>query len=143
MIANMEYAQLSDLVETDPTAADIDRSALIGNWINSNPDSNSVALVRAFEADGQLQLQVSAVGPDGPIDWGVASADVFAAGPATNAGAGFACTYDFGFAEARFQAMIMKGLLVLAQFHVFKDDSKRASYFLREYFAKTHEHFSQ
>jgi prophage maintenance system killer protein len=36
----------------------------------------------------------------------------------------------------------MKGLLVLAQFHLFKDDNKRASYFLREYYAKTHDLFS-
>ena len=38
--------------------------------------------------------------------------------------------------------MLMKGLLVLAQFHLFKDDNKRASYFLREYYAKTHDLFS-
>lgn len=121
----------------------IDHKALIGNWINSNPDTNSIARINITEADGKLQLQVFAVGPDGPIDWGVASAEVFASGPASSTGAGFTCTYDFGFAEARFQAMIMKGLLVLAQFHTFKDDSKRANYFLREYFASTHEHFSQ
>ena len=64
-----------------------------------------------------------------------------AANPASSTGAGFTCTYDFGFAEARFQAMIMKGLLVLAQFHTFKDDSNRANYFLREYYSMTHEHF--
>jgi hypothetical protein len=121
----------------------IDHKALIGNWINSNPDTNSIARINITEADGKLQLQVFAVGPDGPIDWGVASAEVFASGPSSSTGAGFTCTYDFGFAEARFQAMIMKGLLVLAQFHTFKDDSKRANYFLREYFASTHEQFSQ
>jgi len=32
------------------------------------------------------------------------------------------------------QGMIMKGLLVLAQFHSFKDDSNRADYFVREYY---------
>jgi len=35
----------------------------------------------------------------------------------------------------------MKGLLVLAQFHLFKDDSGRADYFLREYFAMSHDRF--
>jgi hypothetical protein len=34
--------------------------------------------------------------------------------------------------------MIMKGLLVLAQFHHFKDDSNRADYFVREYFSLIH-----
>ena len=136
----LQYAQLSDNVEPAPIKK-IDPKALLGHWINSNPDTNSIARINITEANGKLQLQVFAVGPDGLIDWGTASAEVFAAGPASHTGAGFTCTYDFGFAEARFQAMIMKGLLVLAQFHIFKDESKRASYFLREYFAMTHEHF--
>ena len=119
----------------------IDRTALLGNWINSNPDTTSIARVNIVESDGNLQAQVFAVGPDCLIDWGTTNLNVFAAGPASSTGAGFTCTFDFGFAEARMQAMIMKGLLVLAQFHLFKDDSGRASYFLREYYAKTHEHF--
>ena len=135
-----KYAQLSDLVEVDPIK-DIDHKALLGHWINSNPDTNSIARINITEANGKLQLQVFAVGPDGPIDWGTAAAEVFAPNPSSSTGAGFTCTYDFGFAEARFQAMIMKGLLVLAQFHTFKDDSNRANYFLREYYAMTHEHF--
>jgi hypothetical protein len=138
----MQVAQLCDLVQTNPAGnTAIDPRALIGNWINSNPDTNSIARVKIFEANEKLQLQTFAVGPDGLIDWGVTTADVFAANPASSVGAGFACAYDFGFAEARFQGMIMKGLLVLAQFHLFKDDSGRASYFLREYYAMTHEHF--
>ena len=139
-MSKTQYAQLSDQVEPDPITK-IDPKPLLGHWINSNPDTNSIARINITEANGKLQLQVFAVGPEGPIDWGLAPADVFASGPASHNGAGFMCTYDFGFAEARFQAMIMKGLLVLAQFHIFKDDSKRASYFLREYYAMTHEHF--
>jgi hypothetical protein len=116
-------------------------SALVGTWINSNPDTNSVAVVKATEAGGKLELRISAMGPDGFIDWGTAEANVFAATTDSKVGAGFTCRYDFGFAETRLQGMIMKGLLVLAQFHLFKDDSKRASYFLREYFAATHDQF--
>ena len=115
--------------------------ALLGTWINSNPDTNSIARIEATDLHGKLELRISAVGPDGFIDWGVAEAQVFAATPESNIGAGFTCRYDFGFAETRLQGMIMKGLLVLAQFHLFKDESKRASYFLREYYASTHERF--
>lgn len=118
-----------------------DRTALIGNWINSNPDTNSIARIKVSEADGRLQVQVFGIGPDGPIDWGATDAEVFAANAASHVGAGLACRFDFGFAETRLQGMIMKGLLVLAQFHVFNDHSKRADYFLREYFAMTHDHF--
>ena len=117
--------------------------ALLGTWINSNPDTHSVAVVKAMALDGKLKLQVSAVGPDGFIDWGVADAQVFAATPESHAGAGFTCRYEFGHGETRLQGMIMKGLLVLAQFHLFKDDTDRESYFLREYFAATHDRFAK
>src|ERR1044071_3543897 len=135
----MQFAQISDRVESD--LGEIDPSALLGAWINSNLDTTSIARVKISEADGKLQLQVFAMGPEGLIDWGTAPAQVFAGGPTAHAGVGFTCRYDFGFAEARLQAMIMKGLLVLAQFHLFKDDSGRADYFLREYFALSHDRF--
>ena len=115
--------------------------ALLGTWINSNPDTHSVALVKATESDGGLRLQVSAVGPDGLIDWGVAKADVFAATPDSHVGAGFTCRYEFDYGEARLQGMIMKGLLVLAQFHLFNDHTDHEDFFLREYFAATHDRF--
>ena len=141
-MATMHFAQLSDLVKTDtPSNSTLDPAALFGNWINSNPETGSIARIQIFESNGKPQLRVSAVGPDGLIDWGATNVDVFAAGPASHLGTGFTCTFDFGFAEARLQGMIMKGLLVLAQFHLFKDNSKRAGYFLREYYAKAHDHF--
>lgn len=115
--------------------------ALLGTWINSNPDTHSVALVKATESDGRLRLQVSAVGADGLIDWGAADADVFAATPDSHAGAGFTCRYQFDFGETRLQGMIMKGLLVLAQFHLFNDNTEHENFFLREYFAATHDRF--
>ena len=117
--------------------------ALVGTWINSNPDTHSVALVKATDSGGNLRLQVSAVGPDGFVNWGAANAEVFAATPDSHTGAGFTCRYQFAHGETRLQGMIMKGLLVLAQFHLFNDESKRESYFLREYFAATHDRFAK
>lgn len=135
----MRFVQICDRVE--PSAGETTRTALVGTWINSNLDTNSIARVNISDANGKLQLQVFGMGPDGLIDWGTAPAQVFADGPSSHAGVGFTCSFDFGFAEARLQAMIMKGLLVLAQFHLFKDDSGRADYFLREYFAVSHDRF--
>ena len=135
----MQFAQICDRVEVTP--GEVDRKALVGTWINSNLDTNSIARINITDANGKLQLQVFAMGPDGLIDWGTSEAQVFASGPSSHAAAGFTCRYDFGFAETRLQAMIMKGLLVLAQFHLFKDGSGRADYFLREYFALSHDRF--
>jgi hypothetical protein len=133
----LQFAQLSDRIDSGLNGALTD-TALLGVWINSNPDTNGIERMVMSEADGKLSLQVFAVGPEGLIDWGSSTVKVFASQPTSRAGAGFTCTFDFGFVEAELQGMIMKGLLVLAQFHRFKDDSKRADYFVREYFALEH-----
>jgi len=135
----MQFAQLSDNVETAATTeGPIDIGAFPGNWVNSNPDTNGIARLKMSQSNGNLLLQVFAIGPEGLIDWGDEKVSVFTSSPLSRVGAGFTCVFDFGFAEARLQGMIMKGLLVLAQFHRFKDDSRRVSYFVREYFALEH-----
>jgi hypothetical protein len=135
----MQFAQICDRVEIDlAAAAQLDLSAFPGIWVNSNPDTNGIARLLMSEVDGKLSVQVYAIGPDRLIDWGTAEASIFTATPSSQVGAGFTCLFDFGFAETRLQASIVKGLIVLAQFHSFKDESGRADYFIREYFAATH-----
>jgi len=134
----MEFGQIYDRVEIDTPASPVDLSGLPGTWINSNPDTNGIARLVISEAEGNVSLQAYAIGPDGLIDWGAAEVSVFTSAPKSRVAAGFACLYDFGFAETRLQAMILKGLIVLAQFHRFKDNSGRVDYFVREYFALAH-----
>ena len=138
----MEFAQIFDRV--DPNAlpsGPLDVSALPGVWINSNPRTNGIARMVMSELDGKLSLQVFAIGPDGLIDWGVADVNVYGSTPSSHVGTGFSCLFDFGFAESLLQAMMMKGLLVLAELRTFKDSSKRADYFVREYFALEHREY--
>ncbi len=138
----MQFAQLSDRVEnTGPTSVALDPQALPGVWINSNPNTNGIARLVMSDSGGKLSVQAFAVGPDGLIDWGSTDVKVFAGLPTSRVAAGFTCLFDFGFAETELQGMIMKGLLVLAQFHRFKDGSKRADYFVREYYALEHGRF--
>jgi hypothetical protein len=140
----MQFAQLSDDVGTYSVATDalqtgpIDLGAFPGTWVNSNPDTSGIARLQMTQSNGNLSLQVFAIGPDALIDWGTENVSVFTSSPMSRLGAGFTCVFDFGFAETRLQGMITKGLLVLAQFHHFKDDSRRVNYFVREYFALEH-----
>jgi hypothetical protein len=135
----MQFAQLSDEIPAGaaPTGP-IALGAFPGTWVNANPDTNGIARLKMSQANGNLSLQVFAIGPDGLIDWGAENVTVFMSSPLSRVGAGFTCAFDFGFAETRLQGMIMKGLLVLAQFHHFKDQSQRMDYFVREYFALEH-----
>ena len=138
----MEFAQICDRVEIDPGVGPLDISGLPGTWVNSNPDTNGIARLVLSESAGNLSVQAYAVGPDGLIDWGTATAvSVFASRPSARVATGFGCSYDFRFAETRLLGMIMKGLLVLAQLHRFKDESGRADYFVREYYALAHEQY--
>lgn len=133
----MKFAQICDRVEVNGGGA-IDATGLIGTWVNSNPDTQGVARLVVTESDGGLLVRAMAIGPDGLIDWGAVPVMIFGSSPASRVAAGFACRYDFGFGETLLQGMILKGLVVLAQFHTFKDDSKRAGFFVREYFALNH-----
>jgi hypothetical protein len=132
----MQFALISDRVGGDAGPPDV--SGLLGVWVNSNPETQGVARVVLTESGGRLSLRAQAVGPDGLIDWGEADVRAFSSSPSSGAAAGFACRFDFGFAEVLLQAMILKGLIVLAQFHTFKDASGRADFFVREYFALDH-----
>ena len=136
----MGIAQLCDLVE-GPSAGTTNGSTLIGDWINANPATTSIARVEISGPPEKLLLRVLAMGPEGLIDWGVAELSMFSSSPSSSRPAGFTCRYNFGFAETEMKGMIMKGLLVLAQFHRFKDNSHRADYFVREYFALDHGNF--
>ena len=138
----MKFVKICDLVEPPtPPAGQMDIRAFPGDWVNSNSDTSGIARLKVAEANGGLTLQVFAIGPEALVDWGTAPVSLFASTPSSNVGAGFTSVFDFGFAETRLQGMIMKGLLVLAQFHHFKDDSHRAAYFVREYFALDHGRF--
>ena len=138
----MEFAQICDRVEIDAVIGPLDISGLPGTWVNSNPDTNGIARIVMSESAGNLSVQTYAVGPDRLIDWGTAAAvSVFASRPSARVATGFSCSYDFGFVETRLLGMIMKGLLVLAQLHRFKDESGRADYFVREYYALAHEQY--
>ena len=132
----MEFAQIFDQVEPEAISRrPMDLSGLPGVWINSNPHTNGIARMVMSEAEGKLFLHVYAIGPEGLIDWGVEQVQVFGSTPTSGTGAGFSCRFDFGFADSFLQGMIMKGLLVLAELRTFKDQSNRADYFVREYFA--------
>lgn len=139
--------------------APIDPQPLLHQWRNTDRASRGIAEVGCVLRDGELRVQVRAVGPDGLIDWGETSAvlhtDITATGggraaapavtdgkptghyadtTATESGPAFAATYDHGFQRAHLQARIVLGVLVVLTYTEFLDDSGRADYYTRELF---------
>ena len=139
-MSNIEFAQLSDHMECDPIKR-IDPKSLVGHWINSNPDTNSIARINITESNGKLQLQVFAVGPDGPIDWGTRACRSLCIRPDIEHRRRLHVHLRFRFRRSALSGNDHEGTSRAGPVSFFKDDSKRASYFLREYYAMTHEHF--
>jgi hypothetical protein len=138
----MQFAQICDQVEINAASAGtIDHAGLIGTWVNSNPNTTGIARMVVEEINGELSVRTLAIGTTGLIDWGSSEITVYGSSPSSDAAAGFACRYDFGFAETLLQGMLLKGLMVLAQLHRFKDDSDRVPFFVREYYALEHGRF--
>jgi hypothetical protein len=140
--------------------ARIDPAPLLYRWRNTNDATRGVAEIRCELRDDQFVVRVIAAGPEGPVDWGEAVATLYAdisstgggraaADPvtdghptphyadlsATDAGPAFLATYDHGFQRVHLQGRINLGLLVVAAFTTFTDDSGRADYYHREAFA--------
>ena len=111
-------------------AVALDLSVLVGDWRNTNPASGIERIVIAPNADGGVTVHCSSA----VRDWGKVAAAVYAFEFDSDKAGAFSAVYDFGFEEVRLQANVKLGVLVVATFNAFKDDSGRSNYFNREFF---------
>jgi hypothetical protein len=139
----------------------IDAEPLTGNWRNPDTASGGISNLDVELRGGQLYVHAAGFGPDGPIDWGEVAAEVFsdismtgggraAVGPdatgqvpphymelsSTGGGPAFLASFDHGFLRVDLQARLNLGLLVVAIYSEFTDDSGRPNYFLRPVFVR-------
>jgi hypothetical protein len=133
----------------------VDPRPLAHRWTNPDLTRGNLSEVLCTLREGQLYVNVTATGPDGPIDWGEVPATVFLDVTATGAGRArellvgsyadlptadvvpaFTARYDHGFMRASLHFRLNIGLLVAAVLSEFTDDSGRASYYNREVFVR-------
>ncbi len=89
----------------------LDPSVLLGDWRNTNAEGGIRRIVVERGEGGELSVRAI-----GAIDWGTVPAHAFA--------------FHFGDIGAN----VKSGVLVVATFNHFKDDSGRSGYFDREFF---------
>ena len=99
---------------------------LVGEWHNTNPAPGIVRIECQDNGDGRLRVTAG--------DWGSVVAPVFAFEFDSDKAGAFSALFDLGFEEVRMQANVKQGVLVVATFNAFKDDSGRSNYFHREFF---------
>lgn len=109
----------------------LDTAMLTGSWHNTNAASRGIPRIDV-EAHGSA-VRVRAFGAPAH-DWGFVDAPVFAASIDDGEAMAFSCVFDLGYADVHMQANLKGGVLVVATFNRFKDDSGRSNYFLREFY---------
>ena len=114
--------------------ARIDPGIFVGDWTTTNQQTQGIARLIVREVDGRLFVRAFGATPPSLCDWGEAAAAVFADGPDSSAPRAFTARFDLDFKEVSLQAKVKKGVLVVANFNRFRDDSGRAPFFSREFF---------
>jgi hypothetical protein len=107
---------------------------LLGTWVNTNTDTRGIARVVLGRSGARTTLRVLANGSAGRQDWGETDAAFFAADPSSAEAMAFSAFYDFGFMETQLQGHVRQGVLIIAKFDRFKDNSGRSNYFSKEFF---------
>jgi len=137
-VKTMAVADRIDADEAVPVSS-VDVTPFIGSWLSTNKDTQGIAkLIVGSHHDG-LRVQAFGVGAPSLCEWGEVEGAVFADSATSKVGHAFRAVYDFGFKETILQAKVKKGVLVVANFNRFKDSSRRASYFSREFFYRVAE----
>lgn len=117
-----------------------DASGFLGHWRNTNPGSSGVRELAVGCTDTGLTVRIWGAGADGSVDWGVRPAEAFACVEENGVpAASLYATYDFGFMTTVLQMRLNKGILPLLSFNVFRDDSGRSNYHVREFFFRSGE----
>ena len=123
------------LEATEPVPRSLpDVTPFVGYWLSTNKDTQGIAKLIVNGDEHGLFVQAFGAGVPSLYEWGKVKATVFADSATTNTGRAFRAFYDLGFKETILQAKVEKGVLVVANFNRFKDGSRRASYFSREFF---------
>ncbi len=132
----VKFVRTDEQVESaSPGPFEIDPSPLMGCWINTNTDTPGIAKVIISRSDHDVSVRIfSASGPT-PRDWGNANVEVlYSTGVHSLTATAFVARYDFDFIETCLEANLSLGLLVIATYSTFKDDTGRSNYFAREFF---------
>lgn len=130
----METLKCMRLDERMEAHAPIVPEPLLGMWLNTNSATQGIMKAVLTAKSGQFKLQIFAAGKQGTRDWGETHTDFFAADASSTQAMAFSAFYDFGFMETRLQGHVRQGVLIIAKFDRFKDNSGRSNYFSKEFF---------
>ena len=120
--------------ERPEAAGVISPEPLLGTWLNTNDATQGIVRAVLTASGSEIELQIVAAGDPGTCDWGRTGARLFSADTSSAEAMAFSAFYDFEFMETRLQAHVRQGVLIIAKFDRFKDNSGRSNYLSKEFF---------
>ena len=118
------------IAEPAAVSAAIDPAALAGDWRNTNAAGRIARIVCTPAGDGMLRVECST----STESWGAVDAPTFSFTFDDKKAGAFAAVFPLPSVSVHVQANVKSGVLVVATFNEFRDDSGRSSYFDREVF---------
>ena len=125
------YSRLADRPVDRPGGL-ADPAPLEGTWVNTYPKTTGIQQFQIYPAGDQWLLSVTA--KNAPLDWGSVPITAYAATIDDQQCVAFHAIYDFGFMRSFLAANTNKGLIIIAAYNEFSDDSGRSNYFSREFY---------
>lgn len=123
--------------EQTTAGASMDPDPLLGTWLNTNTATQGITRAILHANGPGIMVRIFAAGDSGEIDWQDSPASLFAMDTGSSEAMAFSAFYDFGFMETQLQAHVRQGVLIIAKFDRFKDNSGRSNYFSKEFFYRT------
>ena len=120
--------------EKHAAGTSIQPDPLLGIWLNTNISTRGISSATLECKAGQSVVRIVAAGASGTCDWGETAVSLFADSTSSSDAIAFSAAYDFGYMETQLQAHVRQGVLIIAKFDRFKDDSGRSNYFSKEFF---------
>jgi hypothetical protein len=130
-MATLACMRLDERLEA---GAAVSAEPLLGSWLNTNTATQGISKAVLTDKGGQVVLEIFAEGNRERPHWGKAVAGVFAGDSSSTEAMAFSAFYDFGFMETLLQGHVRQGVLIIAEFDRFKDNSGRSNYFAKEFF---------
>jgi hypothetical protein len=122
-------------LQSQPAATQINAEPLLGTWLNTNTATLGISKAVLSARNNRFVLRVFASNNNtGLLDWGEAEVMLFTNSTVSQEAMAFSAAYDFGFMETDLQGHIRQGVLIIAKFDRFKDDSGRSNYISKEFF---------
>ena len=141
--ADLASPGLSDVSPNDSPARPLfsaaSASTFVGTWRNTNSEGPGIVLVSFAATDDDSTMRIVARDDSGSHDWGTTAVEIYTELGTASEPAKIKARYDLGLLDVLLHGWVKQGVLVLALFRRFKDESDRSNYFDREFFYRTDE----